>query len=442
MRWISLKIIILILLVGLNRNVYSQAQPVEITSYDIHASFNPAGGELQVSASLELNKADSLSEFVLMLSSAAKIGVIRAVAGKGSVKLTYEFAGKDSLRLTIPPELAFSRSMTVDFKYTIPIGEPMGSVVMLDRGNRWYPLIMDQIARFKLTASVPKGYVTYASGDFIEKSETGRQARFIWESKIPVFKLPLIIAKSDFYRDATLPLDSNSIIFHYSSVDQETKEKLLAEAGNAFRFYSGHIGEYPHNNLTLIEIPGMEGTDIASGLLMIGSKSLEGFKQGYYDELLLSEACQWVAAGVFFKFQGKGFWFLQLSLPHYLKLMYVKQSRGTIAFDQNLKSGLDAFKGIAGTEKEVAIMDVDFPNTREKATAIYGKGPYVIDLVRKQIGDENWEKFLQDIYKNFLGKILTYDEFVSYLSKYDQDRTAVARLNKMLTEKGVPEENK
>ncbi len=442
MRWSSLKIIILILLFGLCLNVTSQAQPVEIKSYDIQASFNPVGGELQVSASLELNKADSLPEFVIILSSTAKIGVIRAVVGKGSVDLAHESAGKDSLRLTLPPELAASRSMTVDFKYTIPIGEPTESVLMLDRGNRWYPMIMDQIARFKLTASVPKGYTTYASGNFVEKNETSRQARFVWESKIPVFKLPLIIAKSDFYQDTTVVLNGNSIIFHYTSADQNTKEKLLFEAGNAFSFYSRLIGEYPHNNLTLIEIPGMEGTDIASGLLMIGSKSIEGFKQGYYDELVLSIACQWTAAGVFFKFQGKGFWFLQLSLPHYLRLMYVKQSRGTIGFDQNLKTGLDAFKGIAGTEKEVSIMDVDLPNTREKATAIYGKGPYVIDLVQKQIGDENWEKFLRDIYKNFLGKILTYDEFVSYLSKYDQDGTAVANLNKMLSEKGIPEENK
>lgn len=440
MRWINLKIIMLILLVGLNLNVCTQAQPVEIKSYDINASFNPVVGELQVSADLELSKADSLAEFVIMLNSTVKIGVIRAVVGKGSVKLTYNFAGKDSLHLTLPPELIASRTLTLDFKYTIPISEPKENVVMLDRGNRWYPLIMDQIAGFKLTATVPKGYVTYASGDFVEKSESGRQSRYVWESKIPVFKLPLIIAKSDFYRDTTVALDGKNIIFHYTSVDQETKQKLLVETDNAFGYYSGHIGEYPHNNLTLVEIPGMEGTDIASGLLMIGSKSMEGFKQGYYDELLLSIACQWMASGVFFKYQGKGFWFLQLSLPHYLRLMYIKQAHGMMAFTQNLKTGLEAYKGIAGTEKEVSIMDVDLPNTKEKATAIYGKGPYVIDLVQKQIGDENWEKFLRDIYQNFLGKILTYDEFVSYLSKYDKDGTAVANLNKILSEKGIPEE--
>jgi hypothetical protein len=83
-------------------------------------------------------------------------------------------------------------------------------------------------------------------------------------------------------------------------------------------------------------------------------------------------------------------------------------------------------------------MDVDFPNSKEKARAIYGKGPYVIDKLRRQIGDENWEKFIKDIYKDSKGKIVTFDEFLNYLSKYDRDGTAVAKLKKMVSEKGLP----
>jgi hypothetical protein len=85
-------------------------------------------------------------------------------------------------------------------------------------------------------------------------------------------------------------------------------------------------------------------------------------------------------------------------------------------------------------------MDVDFPDSKEKARTIYGKGPYVIDKLRRQIGDENWEKFIKGIYKDFKGRILTYDEFVNYLSRYDKDGAAVAKLNKMVSEKGMPDE--
>ncbi len=439
MGWINLRVWLFLVLLLSGQSAFCQTPSVEITSYDIKAGLNLGGGELQVAAELGLNKIDTVTEFNLILNSSVKIGAIKSKTSNGSVNLPYKFAGKDTLNITIPPELVLSSKLTVDFYYTLPIGESEGNVIMLDRGSRWYPLILDQIVPFKLTVSVPKGYRAFSAGDLIEEKEMGKQSKFTWESKIPVFKLPIVIVESEFYRKNSLEIDGKNIILYSSSLDKEAQSQIIAEAGNAFNFYSRFIGEYPHNNLTLIEIPGMEGANIASGLLMIGTQPLAGIKQGYSDELLLSVACQWMAAGVFFKYQGKGFLFLQLSLPHYLRLRYVEKSKGILAFNNGLQGGLDAFRKIAGTEKEVAILDVDFPNTKEKATAIYGKGPYVIDLLRKQIGNEKWDKFIRDIYENFCGKILTYDEFVSYLSKYDQDGTAVAKLNKMLSEKGIPE---
>jgi hypothetical protein len=439
MSWIKIRIIIIVILILSSRNVFSQTPPVEITSYDIKASLNLMMGELQVAAELGLNKIDSVTEFDLILSSNIKMGAIKSQISNGSVDLPYQFTGKDTLKVTVPPPLASSSNLIVDFFYTLPLGESTGSLIVLDRGNRWYPLIMDQIVPIKLTATVPQGYSVFSAGDLIEEKDLKRQSQFVWESKIPVFKLPLIMVKSEFYHKSALNVGGKDIVLYSSTVDQEAQKKILSEAGKAFKFFGGWVGTYPHNDLTLLEIPGMNGADIASGLLMIGSKSFEGFKQGYYDELLLSIACQWMAAGVFFPFQGKGFWFLQLSLPHYLRLMYVKQSQGVIAFTDDLNGGLEAYKKIAGTENEVSILDVDLPNSREKSIALYGKGPYVVDLVRKQLGDENWDKFLKDIYKNFLGKILTYDQFVSYLSKYDPSGAAVALLNKLVSEKGVPE---
>ena len=420
--------------------VFGQTPPAEITSYDIKASWNMMMGQLQVAAELGLNKIDSVQEFDLILSSNVKMGAIKSQTSSGSVDLPYQFTGEDTLKVTVPPTLTSSTNLIVDFFYTLPLGESTGGLIVLDRGNRWYPLILDQIVPFKLTATVPQGYTVFSAGDLIGEKDLNKQSQFVWESKIPVFKLPLIMVESKFYHKSSININGKDMVLYSSTVDQETQNKILSETGDAFKFFSWLVGTYPHNDLTLIEIPGMEGANIASGLLMIGSKSFEAFKQDYYDELLLSVACQWMAAGVFFPFGGKGFWFLQLSLPHYLRLMYVKQSQGVIAFTNNLKGGLEAYKKIAGTENEVSILDVDYPNTKEKATAIYGKGPYVIDLVETQMGDENWDKFLKDIYKNFLGKILTYDEFTSYLSKYDPSGKAVALLNKLVSEKGVPEE--
>jgi len=312
--------------------------------------------------------------------------------------------------------------------------------MIFDRGYRWYPLIPDQIARFKLTASVPNEYIVFSAGDFVGKKKLADHSQFLWESKIPVFKLPLIIARSSFYNETVRKCGGKEIYFYSFSVDKEIKEKILSEACSTLKFYNEFIGEYHHHRLTLIETPEMEGTNIGTALLMIGTTFIDAFKQGQYENLQLSIACQWMAGGVFFEFLGKGFWFLQLSFPHYLRLMYLEKVKGKDAFIKGLNKGLDAYKEFAGTDKDVPIIDVDYLDTKEKGRVIYGKGPYVFDQVRRQIGDENWLKFIRDIYKDFKGRILTCDEFINYLSRYDRDGTCVSKLEKMLSRTGLSED--
>ena len=71
---------------------------------------------------------------------------------------------------------------------------------------------------------------------------------------------------------------------------------------------------------------------------------------------------------------------------------------------------------------------------------MYGKGPFVVSKINKAMGDEKWLLFLQDLYKSFRGKILTYDNFEKYISKYDVDGNILTLLKQLITEKGMPEE--
>jgi len=436
----NLKIMVFALFVFLGTSAFCQTSPVEINSYDVKVNLDLPNNQLQITARLKLQKSDTVDRFEMLLNSDAKIKSIKSKINDDWINLPHEFAGKDTLRLAIPSRLASRRELTLDFEYIFPLGESKEEVMVFDRGLRWYPLIPDQIARFKLTADVPPEYVVFAAGDLIEKKTSPEYSQFIWKSKIPVFKLPLVIAQSDFYDKTVKKCGGKEIYFYSFSVDKEIKEKILSEACSTLKFYNEFIGECPHHRLTLIETPEMEGTNIGTALLMIGTTFIDAFKQGQYENLQLSIACQWMAGGVFFEFLGTGFWFLQLSFPHYLRLMYLEKVKGKDAFIKGLNKGLDAYKEFAGTDKDVPIIDVDYLNTKEKGRVIYGKGPYVFDQVRRQIGDENWLKFIRDIYKDFKGRILTCDEFINYLSRYDRDGTCVSKLEKMLSRTGLSED--
>ncbi len=434
----NLKVIILSFLVLSNHPAFCRTSSVEVTSYDIRVKFDSLKSQLRVFAEVELQKPEASRKFEMLLSSDVRINSIKSKMNHDWIQIPSSFEGKDTLLLVVPPELASNKKLTIDFEYTLSLDESK-EVMTLFRGHRWYPLILDQIAPFKLTTEVPHGFGVFSAGELVQEKGFKEFSQFVWESKIPVFKLPLIIAKSDLYEETIEDVDGKKVYLYSSTIDEETKKKVISEAGRTLQFYDKFIGEYPYNRLTLVEVSELQGANIASAFVMFGSTSFAQFKKGYYESLHLSIATQWIAAGVFFKLFGKGFWFFQLSLPHYLRLMYLERAKGKEAFVKGLQRGLDAYKEIVGTKNDVAILDVDFPNTKEKSRVIYGKGPYIIDKLRKRMGDENWKKFLQGIYKDFKGRILDYNRFISYLFRYDQDGTCVSRLEKMLSEKGLPE---
>ena len=183
-----------------------------------------------------------------------------------------------------------------------------------------------------------------------------------------------------------------------------------------------------------------DGINTGSGLIMIGSQSLEMMKQKYYESINLTIAQQWIGASVFAKYGSPGFWFLSLSLPHYLRLMYLHKTQGEESFQESLNEPLTKYKEFSGKENDIPIINVDSPNSREKGLILYGKGPFVINKIYKAMGDEKWLSFLQNLYNSFRGKILTYDEFEDQISSYDENGIILALLKKLISQKGMPEE--
>ncbi len=422
----------------LGQAAFCPASEPEVLSYDITVMLDSSLSRMDVSALLSLRKPDTTSGLAMLLSSDALALSIKAKLRDTWLDVAGEQTSGDSLRLLLPSDLATTDSLTLRFDYRLPVDQ-FQDVLVLDRGNRWYPLIMDQVTRVRLTAEVPGEYRVFSAGDLIESDTSGHRSRYVWETKIPVFKIPLVIARGSMYQETARTVDAKTIRLYSFTADSGLSETIVSETSDAFDFFTKLMGDYPHASLTLVEIPGLEGTDIASGLVLTGSKDLELVRIGYDDALLLSTAAQWMAAGVFFEFLGRGFWFLQLSLPHHLRLMYIEHAKGNNASTEQLQRGLEAYKQAVESGNDVPILNVDFPNTREKATAIYGKGPFVLEKLRNAMAETDWEKFLQDLYRDYRGRILTYDRFLEYLSKYDRDGTRVKMLKKMLSETGVPE---
>ena len=120
--------------------------------------------------------------------------------------------------------------------------------------------------------------------------------------------------------------------------------------------------------------------------------------------------------------------------------MYIRDTRGEEAYKNSLLKPLENYKEFAGKEKDMPLIDVDMPNTKEKGLLLYGKGPFILSKVENKMGIENWRLFLRDLYKTFFGKIMTLNDFENYLSKYDETGNTLVLFEKLINEKGMPKE--
>lgn len=435
-----MKIIMLLFFfwLGLGDTIFSQTSKVCINSYEIKATYKLNTFNLELSTLCQFQTSDSISDIQFALSSESIIHSVDYFLEGNWISVPFEFNGKDSLLLMFNNVIYPSNKHILRFKYTFPANNLNDSSIIIDRGHRWYPLILDQIAAFKLSCNVPKGYQVLVSGNLISAIDEEDSRTFVWESQSAVFKIPLIIFNSALFKKAELDSMDISIDFYYLNADSIEVLSIITEAAKCINYFSKHIGSYAYKKLTFIEVTRWEGINTGSGLIMIGSQSLEMMKQKYYDVLNLTIAQQWIGAGVFAKYGTPGFWFLSLSLPHYLRLMYIQQTQGEESFLKALNEPILKFKAFAGKENDIPIIDIESPNSREKSIVLYGKGPYVINIIKSAMGNEKWLSFIQNLYKSFYGGILTYSEFEKQIAEYDENGNILTLLKELVEQKGMP----
>jgi hypothetical protein len=410
-----------------------------VNSYFIEVKISFEAQSVQVNLTCNLQKNNDADEIQFLLNSSYKMNSISYYDGDDWLPLPFSFNGKDSLLLITEAVLQKDNNLQIKFKYSFEIEEMNDTLLLLDRGHRWYPLIINQIFTYRLKCEVPESYSVLSSGNLIEKIDTSNSV-FIYEFDKPVFKMPLIVFKRESYQHIELLSNENKLDYYSHEIDSTSINRILNQADSIVSYFSKTIGPYSRERLIYFEVSDFGGINVGSGLLTIGTQSVEMINKGYKDMLMLTIAQQWFGANVFADFSEPGFFFFTISLPHYLKLMYIRDKEGELAFNNALLKPLDKYKEFAGSESDIPIIDVDMPNTREKGLILYAKGPYVLNILSQEMGIETWNLFLQDIYGTFIEKIMTLDDFENYINKYDKSGKTLALFKKLINDKGLPQE--
>ncbi len=411
-----------------------QTTHIDITDYNITIDF-PSPGEMVVSATMSCLNQENSQQFEFLLNPMVSIHSVSIKNNDAWLEVAYE-REDDKVGLSIPDSLV-SIDQILRFDYLFPLEQQLGNFFYIDRGFRWYPMIIDEVANVRISATVFPRYSMFSCGDLVGVTEAGTHLTYIWETQIPVFKIPVVLIATDMYTKISAPCNDNEIIFYVLDENPETDPLLLGEACAMFGYCESLIGTYPHEKLTFIESTAFEDMSfIASGLVLVSSDFMEQFRHGYTQGLHLPIAMQWFGSGVFATFQDEGFWFFSLSLPHYLRLMAVQRFEGNESFSRGLIGPYDLYQIYADAEDDMPVVDVDMLDSQAKGYAITGKGPLIFDRLRREIGEEQWVNFLRSLYVDHLGKTMTYEEFTEELSEYAEPKL-VKKFNNMTHSKGV-----
>jgi aminopeptidase N len=228
-------------------------------------------------------------------------------------------------------------------------------------------------------------------------------------------------------------------------------QSLAADIGEVMEFYAARFGPVPIRTLEVAPVPGRFGQGFP-GLIYLSTlsymqpASLSAQQQMFFGDLLLSHeaAHQWWGNIV----TSAGYhddWVME-ALANYSALMFLEKRKGARVMDaalENYRQELLA-KGVDGKTAESAGPLVQGMRVGGSWSAIlYGKGTWIVHMLRRKMGDDAFLKMLAGLRKNFEDKTISTDEFRVFCAGFLPAKSVDAKLESFFDQwvygTGIPE---
>ncbi len=390
------------------------------------------------------------------------------VLQRDSVRLAMIHGGNNQF-LVVPPEtLRAGREYEFEFHHNGTVIYDAGDrVLYVSARGTWYPLRGTQFSNYDLLFRYPKDLDMVAPGDVVEDRTEGN-----W--RITRRRTPSAIRIAAFnlgnYQHARLehgsyivdvcanraleralrpsiqsvtpilppgirsrrpdPLSEAQVVLPPPD-PMARLQNLASEVASAMEFMASKFGPPTLAHLTVSPIPGTFGQGFP-GLVYLSTlsylKNVPGprFEAGESQEIFFQEvlqahetAHQWwgnrVTADSY-----RDYWLME-ALANYSALMYLEKSKGPHDMEQMLDSYRVALltKGDNGQIVDSTgpiVLGTRLENSQEPRAwraITYGKGSWILQMLRQRMGDERFLSMLADITKRYDGKSLTTEAFRS-----------------------------
>lgn len=310
----------------------------------------------------------------------------------------------------------------------------------------YYPYIEGQPGQARISITVPQGWMGVSAGVHQEEQEDfGEQNRFVYEVPYASGRLPYPIAAFPYVMQEMVYQDRIVVSIYSSVSDAEyAQEKLEFVTTKVLPFLEELMGDYPFNNLRIIEVFPREGNTglAAKGVVMLSENIWFSAPIGnVYDSipaLVLVDECahQWNFYHVQFpNFLAEGIseytdnlFFERFVGSHRLAANMAAYRRAYISIVDllnRLKSfrdrGMSAEQAAEGLGLSVETIisywpyatwgEVPITDPRVFPTLYFLKGALAIHALRLEIGDEHFFQGFKELFSVSSEKPVTLDDY-------------------------------
>ena len=446
-----------------------------LSDYRIQATVDP---DLTLTASTRV-KVKTLADGVVALAfgiTRAMAVTEVTVDGKQAEVLQREAlranAGRENdLFLVVPPEpLHTGREYEFEFHHSGKVIEEAGDRIfyVTARGN-WYPSSGFMSANFDLTFRYPRDLELVTPGDVIEDRTEGewritrrkpaapiglagfnlgnyahaRVTRGEYEVDVcanrslepalqPRPALPSVMPSNTGRRGPRGP--AIEVAPAPTPADPLARLQTLAsDVASALEFMGSKFGPPAISHLTVSPIPGQFGQGFP-GLIYLSTRAYVNPQETrmpaadalFFDELLQAHetAHQWWG-GLVYSASYRDDWLLE-ALANYSALLYLEKRRGSHELEvllENYRLALLA-KGESGQAVDEAgpiVLGTRLESSVEPRAwqvITYGKGSWILHMLRRRMGDDRFFAFLAEVVRRFSRRLLSTEDFRELAAQY------------------------
>jgi len=279
-----------------------------------------------------------------------------------------------------------------------------------DRAHNWFACVDHPLdkATIEYRVTVPKHYSVIANGILADVQDVSlTETLYNYRSHVPLPTKVLVVGIADFEIKEVGVQNNVPISSWVYPQNSEEALKDLEIAPSILNFYIQYIGKYEYEKLANVQSTTRYGGMENAGCIFYDENALNG--KGTSESLIAHEiAHQWFGNSAS-ESNWEHIW-LSEGFATYFTNLYLEKTYGTDVFQKQLKT--DRSRVINFYSKYPhSVVDTTYSDLLELLNPnSYQKGSWVLHMLRRKIGDENFQKGIRIYYQKYrLSNAVTED---------------------------------